>query len=87
MGLDISEEFDYNIFITTNTIWLRSGRNRKGTYMHPRDLAIVMAILALVTGGFWLWCMKNGDPREMSAMLCFVGTAVLTWNAFRKLKK
>jgi len=55
--------------------------------MHPRDLAILMSILCLVTGGFWFWCMDKGDPREMSAMLCFVGTAVLTWNAFRKLKK
>jgi len=61
--------------------------DRKGIDMHPRDLAILMSILCLVTGGFWFWCMDKGDPREMSAMLCFVGTAVLTWNAFRKLKK
>ena len=55
--------------------------------MAQKDLAILLSVMSLVTGGFWLWCMKNGDPREMSAMLCFVGTAVLTWNAFRKLKK
>jgi len=55
--------------------------------MAQKDLAILMSILSLVTGGFWLWCMKNGDPREMSALLCFVGTAILTWNAFRRLKQ
>ena len=43
--------------------------------MAQKDLAILLSIMSLVTGGFWLWCMKNGDTREMSAMLCFVGTA------------
>ena len=62
------------------------GSPRKGIDMAQKDLAILMSILSLVTGGFWLWCTKNGDPREMSALLCFVGTAVLTWNAFRRLK-
>ena len=41
--------------------------------MAQKDLAILLSIMSLVTGGFWLWCMKNGDTREMSAMLCFVG--------------
>ena len=60
--------------------------NRKGTSMSQRDLAIILGVLSVVTGGFMLYCYKTEDPRQMSALICFVGTAILTWNAIRRLK-